>query len=80
MVKTAASTSGALCMSTGRMVDELKVVRKVTKFRVGAAVAAVNANKAGSQSVTSEIDGDNASTTSGIDGAKIIVNTYGGRW
>jgi len=76
MVKTAASNSGALCMSAGRMVDELKVVRKATKFRVEAAVAAVNANNAAPQSVTSEIDGD-ASMTSGIDGAKIIVNTYG---
>jgi len=77
MVKTAASNSGALCMSAGRMVDELKVVRKATKFRVEAAVAAVNANNAGPVSVTSEIDGDTITTPSAIDGEKIVVNTYG---
>jgi len=42
MIKTVASSAGALCMSSDRMVDELKAVRKGTMYRVEMAVAKVN--------------------------------------
>jgi predicted RNA-binding protein with PIN domain len=42
MIRSVACNSGALCMSSGRMVDELKALRKATMYRVEAAVAKVN--------------------------------------
>lgn len=42
MIRTAACNAGALCMSSGRMVDELKALRKATMYRVEAAVAKAN--------------------------------------
>jgi len=42
MIRCAAANAGAMCMSAGRMVDELKVLRKATMHRVEAAVAKVN--------------------------------------
>jgi predicted RNA-binding protein with PIN domain len=42
MIRTVASSAGALCMSSDRMVDELKAARQGTMFRVEAAVAKVN--------------------------------------
>jgi len=65
MIRTAASSSGALCMSAERMVDELKVVRKATKYRVEAALAVVN--------------GENVrpiQIASGSNGEKIMLNRF----
>ena len=42
MIRNAACNAGALCMSSGRMVDELKALRKATMYRVEAAVAKAN--------------------------------------
>ncbi len=42
LIRNAAVNGGALCMSSGRMVDELKALRKATLFRVEAAVAKAN--------------------------------------
>lgn len=42
MIRVAAVNSGAMCMSAGHMVNELKSLRKATSFRVEAAVAKVN--------------------------------------
>jgi len=42
MIRCAAANAGAMCMSAGRMVDELKALRRATMYRVEAAVARVN--------------------------------------
>ncbi len=42
MIRMVATGSGALCMSSDRLVDELKAVKKVTEYRVEAALAMVN--------------------------------------
>lgn len=42
MIRMVASGAGALCMSSDRLVDELKSVKKVTEYRVEAALAMVN--------------------------------------
>ena len=42
MIKTVAVGSGALCMSSDRLVDELKAVKKATAYRVEAAMAIAN--------------------------------------
>jgi len=42
MIRTVAVGSGALCMSSERLVDELKSVKKATAYRVEAAMAIAN--------------------------------------
>lgn len=42
MIRLAGQNAGALCMSAGRFVDELKASKKVMGYRVEQAVAAVN--------------------------------------
>lgn len=42
MIRLAGQNAGALCMSAGRFVDELKAVKKVVEYRVEAAMAKVN--------------------------------------
>ena len=42
MIRMVATGAGALCMSSDRLVDELKAVKKVTEYRVEAALAMVN--------------------------------------
>mmetsp|Transcript_32991 Transcript_32991/g.74665 ORF Transcript_32991/g.74665 Transcript_32991/m.74665 type:complete len:418 (+) Transcript_32991:178-1431(+) len=42
MIRTVAVGSGALCMSSERLVDELKAVKKATAYRVEAAMAIAN--------------------------------------
>ena len=42
MIKLVGAGAGALCMSSDRFVDELKAVKKVTQYRVEAAMAMVN--------------------------------------
>lgn len=42
MVRVAATGAGALCMSSDRLVDELKAVKKATEYRVEVALAIVN--------------------------------------
>jgi predicted RNA-binding protein with PIN domain len=42
MIRMVGTGSGALCMSSDRFVDELKAVKKVTEYRVEAAMAMVN--------------------------------------
>lgn len=41
-IRFAATNAGALCMSAGRMVDELKALRKATMYRVEIAVSRAN--------------------------------------
>jgi predicted RNA-binding protein with PIN domain len=41
-IRFAAANAGALCMSAGRMVDELKALRKATMYRVEIAVSKAN--------------------------------------
>ena len=42
MIRSVACSAGALCMSSGHIVDELKALRKSTMYRVEVAVARVN--------------------------------------
>ena len=42
MIKLVGASAGALCMSSDRFVDELKAVKKITQYRVEAAMAMVN--------------------------------------
>jgi len=42
MIRLVASGAGALCMSSDRLVDELKAVKKVTEYRVEVAMAIAN--------------------------------------
>jgi len=42
MIRMVATGAGALCMSSDRLVDELKAVKKVTGYRVEAAMAIAN--------------------------------------
>lgn len=42
MIKMAGISAGAMCMSAGRFVDELKAVKKATEYRVEVAVAKAN--------------------------------------
>ncbi len=42
MIRMVATGAGALCMSSDRLVDELKAVKKVTEYRVEAAMAIAN--------------------------------------
>lgn len=42
MIKLAGVAAGAMCMSAGRFVDELKAVKKATEYRVEVAVAKAN--------------------------------------
>jgi predicted RNA-binding protein with PIN domain len=42
MIKLVGTSAGALCMSSDRFVDELKAVKKITQYRVEAAMAMVN--------------------------------------
>ncbi len=46
MIRSVARNAGALCMSSGRMVDELRALRKATMYRVEAAVAKANGHAA----------------------------------
>lgn len=45
MIRTAACSAGALAMSSGHMVDELKALKKATMYRVEVAVARVNGHE-----------------------------------
>ncbi|KAL7538998.1 hypothetical protein ACHAXR_008963 [Thalassiosira sp. AJA248-18] len=42
MIRMVATGAGAMCMSSDRLVDELKAVKKVTEYRVEAAMAIAN--------------------------------------
>lgn len=42
MIRVVATGAGALCMSSDRLVDELKAVKKATEYRVEAAMAIAN--------------------------------------
>lgn len=42
MIRLVATGAGALCMSSDRLVDELKAVKKITAYRVEAAMAIAN--------------------------------------
>ncbi|KAL3800507.1 hypothetical protein ACHAWO_000187 [Cyclotella atomus] len=42
MIKLVGTSAGALCMSSDRFVDELRAVKKITQYRVEAAMAMVN--------------------------------------
>jgi predicted RNA-binding protein with PIN domain len=42
MIRMVATGAGALCMTSDRLVDELKAVKKITEYRVEAALAMVN--------------------------------------
>ena len=45
MIRTVATSAGAICMSADRMVTELKSLRKATMYRVEAAVAQANGHE-----------------------------------
>ena len=64
MIKLVASSAGALCMSSDRFVDQLKAVRKITKYRVEAAMAMVN----NENKVT--VDTSNINNSNNIGGSK----------
>lgn len=45
MIRVAAVNAGAVCMSAGRLIDELKAIKRATEFRVEFAVAKANGHE-----------------------------------
>jgi hypothetical protein len=45
MIRCAAVNAGAVCMSAGRFIDELKAIKRATEFRVEVAVAKANGHE-----------------------------------
>ena len=45
MIRLSALNAGAVCMSAGRFIDELKAIKKATEFRVEVAVAKANGHE-----------------------------------
>jgi predicted RNA-binding protein with PIN domain len=93
MIKLVAAGAGALCMSSDRFVDELKAVKKVTKYRVEAALAMVNNNInsdeiGNTQQQTPSIrmqgaqgqDMKNAVGLNKVDGVQVINTFRGGQF
>jgi len=88
MIRMVASGAGALCMSSDKLVDELKAVKKTTEYRIEAAMAIANSAQVRPEGLeTKRISlptmqgakgaGVNSVGVSEVDG-KQVVNTFRG--
>jgi len=88
MIRMVATGAGALCMSSDRLVDELKAVKKVTEYRVEAAMAIANGGYVRPEGMRNKRintpsmqgakgTGANSVGVSEVDG-KQVVNTFKG--
>ena len=83
MIRMVASGAGALCMSSDRIIDELKAVKKVTEYRVGVAMAIANGGNAQPSRINmpsmqgAKGFGTNSVGVTEVDG-KQVVNTFRG--
>jgi predicted RNA-binding protein with PIN domain len=87
MIRLVATGAGALVMSSDRLVDELKAVKKVTEYRVEAAVAMVNRENRREELRNNRINlpvmqgakgfGSRSVGLSEVDG-KQVINTFRG--
>lgn len=77
MIRMVALGAGALCMSSDRLVDELKSVKKVTEYRVEAGLAMANRQINIPSMQGAKGKGANPVGVSEVDG-KQVVNTFRG--
>lgn len=85
MIRMVATGAGALCMTSDRLVDELRAVKKVTAYRVEAAMAVANGGHVRPEGLRSKGImmqgargfGANSVGISEVDG-KQVINTFRG--
>ncbi|KAL9188703.1 hypothetical protein ACHAXT_007081 [Thalassiosira profunda] len=91
MIRSVATGAGGLCMSSDRLVDELKAVKKVTEYRVEAAMAIANGGYVRPEGMRSKGistptmqgakgAGTNAVGVSEVNGKQIVTTFRGGQF
>lgn len=88
MIRMVATGAGALCMSSDRLVDELKAVKKITEYRVEVAMAIANGGYVRPEGMrkngisTPMMQGARGTGTKKVgiteQGGRQVVNTYRG--